>query len=74
MNKYTVYKYTVHCVQCVRGGGVWGLGGGVWDIGGGGVWGHRRGGGLKQIKTPAAKSLYKSIFLDNDIWHSILSF
>ncbi len=24
--------------------------------------GHRRGSGLRQIKTPAAKSLYKSIF------------
>jgi hypothetical protein len=25
------------------------------------------------VKTPAPKSLYSSIFLDNDIWHCILS-
>jgi hypothetical protein len=29
--------------------------------------------GPQTDKTPAAKSLYRSIFLDNDIWHCILS-
>jgi hypothetical protein len=28
---------------------------------------------IKTDKTPAAKSLYRSIFLDNDIWHCFLS-
>jgi hypothetical protein len=28
--------------------------------------------GLRQTKTPAAKSLYRSIFLDDDILHGLL--
>ncbi len=31
------------------------------------MWGHRRGGGPQTDKIPATKSLYTSIFLDNDI-------
>jgi hypothetical protein len=35
----------------------------------------RRGGGLRQInnETPTAKSFYRSIFLDTDIWRCFLS-
>ncbi len=41
--------------------------------GGRGVWGYRRGGEPRTDKTPAAKSLYRWFFVDNDIWHCILS-
>ncbi len=53
-----IVNYTV---QCVSGGG-----------GGYGVIGAE-GDSDRYSKTPAAKSLYRSIFLDNDIWHCILS-
>jgi hypothetical protein len=33
----------------------------------GGVWGPRKGGSLRQIKSPAAKSLCRTIFLHKDI-------
>ncbi len=48
--------------MCKGGGGSSGI------IGGGGV-----GRGHQTDKTPAAKSLYSSIILDNDIWHCFLS-
>ncbi len=34
--------------------------------------GSQEGRGPQTVKTPAAKSLYMSIFLDNDIWHCFL--
>jgi hypothetical protein len=57
VNKYTVNTYKV----CQEGGG------------GGGLWVHRREGSSDSYCTPAAKSLYWSIFLDNNIWHCLLS-
>ncbi len=38
----------------------------------GGSMGSQEGRGPRTGKTPAAKSLYRSIFLDNGIWHCIL--
>ncbi len=35
--------------------------------------GSKEGRGPHADKTPAAKSLYRSIFLEHDIWHYILS-
>jgi hypothetical protein len=35
--------------------------------------GSQEGRGPQTDKTPAAKSLYRSSLLDNDIWHRILS-
>ncbi len=48
-----VNKYTVYTYTVCKGEGR--------------VWGHMRGGGLRQIKHPVANSPYKSIFLYDDI-------
>ncbi len=37
-----------------------------------GVWVHRREGLPQTDETPAAKSLYRTVSLDSDIWHCIL--
>jgi hypothetical protein len=52
-----VNKYTVYKYTVCKGGG---------------LWRHRRGGGPQTDKTTAAKSLYRSIVLANDIWHCFL--
>jgi hypothetical protein len=39
---------------------------------GGGLWGNRRGGGLRQIKHLPQSPLTSQFCLDNDIWHGIL--
>jgi hypothetical protein len=43
----------------------------LYTQGRGGEYGVMGGEGLRQTKTPGAKFLYRSTFLDNDIWHSI---
>jgi hypothetical protein len=52
-----LYSYLVLALNCAR------------ECGGGGVWGHRRGGGPRHL----LQSPFTGHFLDNDIWHCILS-
>jgi hypothetical protein len=52
-----VNKYTVYTYTACKGG----------------VCGQGRGRGTQTDKTPATKSIYRSMFLDNEIWHCFLS-